>query len=469
MTVSIVKNPDTNVKDALHGTAGRLLAAVRVRRGSDRPGLWAGLLLVALAAGFAAHGPAQAQTLQEAMAMAYHNHPALMAQRAALRALEEDIGQARAGWQPSLTLRMGAGHYEDGYRLEQGGSVQTRRDSSDVRLTATQPLLNWSTGPAVEAATARARQGRSELLVTEQNVMLEVGDAYLNVLQYRKLLALHQANERSLARQVEYLGEHFSRQLGTRTELAQAQARHAGAVAQLDRVKSELEIYSSAFMRHVGVAPSALHFPDALPPLPPALDTILAAATEHAPAVLSAYQGAQAAQADAEAAEGRLMPSVSLDVGGGWINRPDQGVHSRHDASVQLNLNIPLYQGADRAQVRSGKERAIQQQSQWRNARLQARLDASDAWQKWQSARAQIEAFDAAIAANRVAYEGVDAEYAALGELTLIEVLNARQELFLSEVSLVPARTDAALAHLRLLAAQGRLTAEGLGLAVAGP
>lgn len=413
--------------------------------------------------------PVHAQSLQEAMALAYRNHPALSAQRAGLRALEEDVDQAMAGWHPSVAVRAGTGHYGDTYSFREGPTTRGTRNTSELRLSASQPVLNWVTGPAIEAARARARQGRAELTAAEQSVLLDVGNAYLNVLQYRRLLALHEANERSLAREVEYRSEHFARKLGTRTELAQAQARHAGARAQLDRVRAQLEIFNSAFLRHVGVLPSELDFPEALPPLPDSLDLILAAAVEHTPAVRSAYHGAQAAQADAEAAAGRLKPSVSLEVAGGWTSRPDQSMHNRRDASVQLMLSIPIYQGSDRAQVRSGKERAIQQQSQWRNVRLQAGFDAADAWQALQSARAQVDAFTAAIAANRVAHEGVNAEHASLGELTLIEVLNAQQELFLSEVSLVQARTETALAHLRLLAVQGRLTAEGMGLAVGEP
>lgn len=407
-----------------------------------------------------------AQTLQEAMALAYRNHPSLGAQRASLRALEEDVERARAGWHPSVAVQGRTGNHDDAYRLNDKTAANANRTTSEVRLSATQPVLNWTTGPAVEAAQARVRQGRAELLAAEQSVMLDVATAYLNVLQYRELLALHDANERSLARQVEYRREHFRRQLGTRTELAQAQARHAGALAQRNRVTAELASFNSAFLRHAGVAPAELAFPQDLPPLPESLDRIIASAVDDGPAVRSAYHAAQAAQADVESAAGRLKPSVSLDVTGGWASRPEHGMYSRRDASVQLTLSIPIYQGADWAQMRSGKERVIQQQALWRNIRHQAGHEATDAWETMRSARAQIMAFSAAIESNKVAYEGVGAEHAALGELTLIEVLNAQQELLLSEVSLVQARTDAALAHLRLLAVQGRLTATGMGLAV---
>lgn len=410
--------------------------------------------------------PARAQTLQEAMARAFQHHPALDAQRANLRALSQEIDRARAGRRPSISLTTGAGHHTDGYRGDSGRFVTHERTVAELRLEASQPLLDWTTGPQVDAAYARQQQGHAELLSTEQQIMLEVATAYLNVLQYGKLLDLHNENVRALARQVSYRREHYARKLGTRTELAQARARHAAAIAQRDSVRAELDIAASAFMRHVGLPPGELTFPDDLPQLPDTLDAVMDEAVQRHPAVRSAYLSVQAAQADTRAAEGKLKPKLSLDATGGWTQRPELSMNRSRDASVQLNLRIPIYQGgADRAQVRSSKERLTQQQANWLDTRLQVRQAAADAWRKLHTARAEIDAFTQAVEANKVAFEGVEAEYSALGDLTLIEVLNAQQELFVAEVALVRAQTQAVLSHLVLLAAQGRLTAEEMGLA----
>lgn len=412
--------------------------------------------------------PAQAQTLYEAMARAYAEHPALGAQRANLSALDADVDSARGGWRPTLSATTSAGRNTTKSSLAVNAQmIRDHRNASDMRISVSQPLLNWSAGPAIEASQERLWQGGADLLHTEQTVLLDVATAYLNVLQARRLLVLNQTNERSLARQVEYRHAHLERQLGTRTELAQAQARHAGARAQLDRVRAELQIASSAFFRHVGKPPGQLTFPENLTPLPDSLELVLEQAIINMPSVRSAYHGTQAARADLKSARGKLMPSLNLEAAGAWTREPTQAIRTQRDASILLNLRIPIYQaGVQRAQVQGTTQRVMQRQSEWRNSRLEASYEASDAWSRLQAAHAEIEAFDAAITANKVAYEGVSAERAALGELTLIEVLNAQQELFLSETALVQARTQAAVAHLRLLAVQGRLTAAALGLAV---
>ncbi len=415
---------------------------------------WRALLL-----GLLALPAAQGQSLPEAMARALERHPALAAQRAALRALEADAEAARGGWRPQVALNASTGHYRSAYDPKAGLDTQHGdRNSTDVRLTATQPLLNGSTTPMVSAAEARVRQGQADLQATEQAVLLDVASAYLNVLQGRRLLALNQANERDLARQVEYREAYFGRKLGTRTELAQAQARHAVALAQLNRVQAELDSAGHAFVRQVGAPPGDLLFPEHLPPLPERLDVILDQADQGRPAVRSAQLATEAARADIDSARGKLMPSLALEASGGWTREPTDTLRSQRDASLRLLLRVPLYEGGVlRAQIAGSVERAAQQQARWDDARLQARQDAADAWRRLAAARSDIAAYDTAIAANRVAAQGVRETHDTLGELTLIDVLNAQQELFQTETARVQARTQAALAHLGLLAILGRL------------
>ncbi len=61
--------------------------------------------VVALVTGLAA--PAWAETLQDAIALAYHTNPSLLAQRANQRALDETVVQARAGLRPTLSASAG--------------------------------------------------------------------------------------------------------------------------------------------------------------------------------------------------------------------------------------------------------------------------------------------------------------------------------------------------------------------------
>ena len=425
------------------------------------------LLTVLTALSSATWTPSHAQTLMQALASAYQTSPDLAAQRAALRALEEGVNEARAGWRPTLAINTGAARRTNTTTLRQGAAHSSSATPKDLRLVASQPLWNGMTGPAVEAAQARVLQGQAAVLQREQSVLLAGAQAYLEVLQNRELVRLNQTNQRALEQQVEYRREFFERKLGTRTELAQAQARNALALAQLQRAQNLLIISEGAFQRTTGSAPQELSVPNSLPALAPQFETILAAAGQNEPSVRSAYYAVQAARADVDTASGSLKPSAQLDLSHAWSRDPGANLRSQRDALVQVSINIPLYQGgAEWARIRASTERHAQAQAQLDSTRLNVRQEATDAWYRLMSAQAEISAVNAAVSANEVAYEGVRSQYDVLGELSLLEVLNARQELFTSQLTLVQARVQAALSHLQLLAVQGLLSAEHLELAV---
>ena len=69
---------------------------------SRRGGLLAAVYSAGLALAIAA--PASAETLAEAIALAYESNPTLQAQRATQRALDENWVQARTGYRPQASI-----------------------------------------------------------------------------------------------------------------------------------------------------------------------------------------------------------------------------------------------------------------------------------------------------------------------------------------------------------------------------
>ncbi len=87
------------------------------------------------------------------------------------------------------------------------------------------------------------------------------------------------------------------------------------------------------------------------------------------------------------------------------------------------------------------------------------------AWKSLKAAQAQIAAFTDQVAAAQVALDGVEQEQF-VGLRTVLDVLDAEQELFQAKVNLVRARHDAIVSSYRLKSATGELTAAQLGLTV---
>jgi outer membrane protein len=200
--------------------------------------------------------------------------------------------------------------------------------------------------------------------------------------------------------------------------------------------------------------------------LPPSEDSAVRQASERNPQVLSAQANEQAARAGIDLAEAQLMPSLAAN--GQLLHVIDQNTKGERIDSAQavLTLTVPIYQGrGEYSKVRAAKETYGQRQNQIEAALRVAKLNATAAWQNLQAARANIESFQAQIDANQIAYEGV-VEQNQVGTRTLLDILNAQQELFKSQVNLVGAQHNEAVSAYQLKSAVGDLTALALQLPI---
>ncbi len=85
------------------------------------------------------------------------------------------------------------------------------------------------------------------------------------------------------------------------------------------------------------------------------------------------------------------------------------------------------------------------------------------AYAVYQAAQNAIASNQVAVSANELALEGARAENS-VGTRTILDVLNAEQELLNAQVLLVTARRDAYVAGFQLLNAMGQAEADDLGL-----
>ena len=131
---------------------------------------------------------------------------------------------------------------------------------------------------------------------------------------------------------------------------------------------------------------------------------------------------------------------------------------------VRLDLSIPLYQkGTVYSQLREAKVAAGRSRLDLEDARRTVLANVSSAWETLTSTRARIKSFEAQIKAADIALEGVQRE-ASVGSRTVLDVLDAEQELLDAKVSLVRAQRDEVVASFQLKEAVGQLTAENLSL-----
>ncbi len=422
-----------------------------------------GALAVA-AAGIIAASAVSAQTLEEALVMAYQNNPTLQSQRAGLRATDENVSQALSGWRPTVTLSGDAGlTHTDGNST---GSSDSKPRSASVRIS--QPLYRGGrTVNGIAQAEANVEAARQALRQTEQSVLQGTVRAYMNVLRDEAVVELNQGNLDRLRRQLDATRDRFEVGELTRTDVAQAEARVSGAISSLVAAQGVLESSRATFRRVVGLEPVNLSRVPALGALPENVEDARSVALEENPLVQQAERSEAASRAAVEVANGVILPSVNLT---GALSRgyDTSSFNDRLDsASLTATVTVPLYQsGSEYSQIRQAKQTNSQRRIDIETQRRAVVESVTQAWASLNSATEQIRANVDQVRAAEVALDGVEQE-AEVGARTVLDVLDAEQELLNAQVALVRSERDEFVAGFDLRVALGRLSAEQLGLPVA--
>ena len=421
---------------------------------------------LAVIAGLCGSLPAAAQTLDEALIQTYQSNPTLSAARAQLRATNERVPQALSGWRPTLEAQGSGGKaYDDDVRPSNGGEG---RSPASADLTLTQPLYR---GGRTVAGTDRAENEvlaeRSRLAATEQDVLLSAVTAYADVWRDQSVLELNINNEQVLTRQLEATQDRFDVGELTRTDVAQSESRLSSATADRIGAQGNLSSSRATFENVIGIYPGNLVQAPLPGGLPESHDAIVDIAEAANPSVLAANYDELAAQRSVREVEGELLPTVELQGSVGYQHERTSRTSEGSNAEVLAVVRVPLYQqGAVSSRVRESKQVASQRRLEVRQALRRAREDAISGWERLLTARAQIASLQQSVRANEIALEGVRQENA-VGARTVLDVLDAEQELLDAQVSLVSAQRDEIVASFQVLTAIGRMTAADLGLGTA--
>jgi TolC family type I secretion outer membrane protein len=422
---------------------------------------------------------AQAQTLTDALAEAYNTNPQLLAQRALLRATDEQVPQALSFWRPQVTFTGQVGIATAS--LERAptpaelavGSTRsvlhaiTRPDV--VQFQATQPVYRGGrTVAQTRQAINTVESTRAQTLAVETTVFQTVAMAYLDVVRDQALVEVDRNNVEVLRKQLEATQDRFRVGEVTRTDVAQAESSLAQAQGTLVTQLGTLEISRAEYVRAVGHQPGRLVLPRDRPTLPATREEALTLAANNNFNVISAKFAELAARDNIDVVRGQLLPQVSVI--GTLARTYDQSVSFKgalsNSAQVTAQLTMPLYEGgAIYSQTRQAEQTVGQRRSQVDDTRRAAVQTATQFWATLQAARASISSFAAAVRAAQIALEGVQQE-ALVGTRTVLDVLIQNQQLLTTQSQLVTAQHDAALAEFNLASAVGRLIAPELNLPV---
>ncbi|MFD1326969.1 TolC family outer membrane protein [Mycoplana ramosa] len=421
-----------------------------------------------------------AETLAGAMAKTYANNPDLNAARAALRAIDENVTIAKAAMRPQINGVAEANATRRQFDKDCAvtpspvfGCSQPlgRRDTftSSYGISITQQIFDgFQTLNRVRSAEANVLANREALRAQEISILLAAVEAYTNIARDQAIVVIRQKNLAFLREQLNASKARLNVGEGTQTDVSLAEAQLAEAEALLVSARAALKSSEAVYFQIVGDQPKNIKQP---PPatrgVPRNLDQAVAAGLRDNPQILSAERSVDAAGYNVKAAEGTMLPGVSLQ-GDVFKSVNDSGSTNDNVAgSISARVTIPLYQGgAEYGQIRQAKERLGQQRILVDSARLEVQQTIISVYTQFEAALAAIKANEAEIEAANLALAGV-VEERNVGQRTTLDVLIAQQTVLDAQERLVISQRIAVVASYSLLASIGRLTVRDQGLQVA--
>jgi outer membrane protein len=425
--------------------------------------------------------PALADTIEAALVRSYQGNPQLNAQRAQVRATDENVPQALSGYRPKVNLTASAGvQYSDTTQVtgatnllgaptivhtQQHGENAPRSAGLTVNQTVYDGQITANRTRAAESQVSGAREG---LRVLEETVLLNAATIYMDYLRDAATVEVQRSNVHVLEETLKQTRDRFNVGEVTRTDVAQAEAQLAAGKTQELTAESNLVTTKANFRRIIGNNPENLQPGSPVDRfLPKTLQAAVDLSLIENPNVTAAMFGIDVGLLTVKINEGALLPTVNVQANVNQAYEQTLITQKSFNASLTAQLAVPIYQGGtEYSLIRQSKESLAQLRLTLDQTRDQIRANTVQFWGQLEANKAQVVSAQAQVTAAEVALNGVREE-AKAGQRTTLDVLNAQQALVNARIALVTAQHDRVVSSYTVLSSVGRLSPQVLGLATA--
>ena len=409
---------------------------------------------------------AAADALPDAVRTALRRNPEVLAAAANARVGVATYDQAGAGRFPTIDLRAASGREES----ENVGLRLQGRDSRTLNRQEGSLLLRQNLFDGRQVRNSMERQSylldssRYKLIETGETVALRAAEAYLAALRDEALVRLAEEN---VARHEDLLQKtqaRFKSGVGQRADVEQAAARVALARSSLVAARGTAEDSAVSFYRAVGRYPSSLlEPPSPVRYLPPTLEQAQIDAVDSAYGVQSALAELRASQAGVRSVRADLLPRLDVELSANRNRDVDGVVGANNDSMAMLVMRYNLFRGgADEARIREALERETVSLETYNNALQSTEESVARTWAALLSARDRLAPLESHVRATEQVLQAYRSQFE-LGRRTLLDLVNAENELFQARSNLQSGRTNVQVSEYRVLAAVGGLV-RALGL-----
>ncbi|WP_404298496.1 TolC family outer membrane protein [Halomonas sp.] len=415
-------------------------------------------------------GTTQAADLWTVARDALDNDATLAASRSGFLAVEAGRDVQRGTLLPQVSVAGNLTHSRT-YESQNDGRLQTSADddfnSLGLNLEASQSVYDPARQAQLDQAERRVDREALSLAVAEQQLLIDVADAYFEILRAHDILSARQSQETAIARQLEQARERFEVGLIAITEVHEAQASFDLARAQRIAAESAMQVSFEALERLTGQRYESISVLDddipVVPPQPVDRGDWVALALDNSPMLKMAESGIEVARSELDVSRAGQLPRVEAFASYDVSDNDRSGISGYNSASqLGLRASMPLYTGGStQAQIRqSGFTLEVSQydfEAQRRDTVQQVRS-------LFTRVSNDVETVDAraqAIVSNQSALEATRSGYE-VGTRNIVDVLNAERNLFNAISDHAEARYDYVLGLLRLQQQAGLLDAESI-------
>jgi adhesin transport system outer membrane protein len=410
--------------------------------------------------------PVHAQTLQDRAALAtmveqvLQRNPQVFQSEAESRAAEARLSQAGAARLPRISLSGNTGReHQQLYSTDR--DTKYRQSQGQVRIAMPVYDANINADQAQRRAQSASLDWR--LVDVREQLMMRAVDAYGELLRQSRLVTLAQENIKAHRQYVQQIKDIARSDLGRAADLPAAQARVALAESVLTNRLTRLEAARVQWMQLSGTYVHTVSEPLPQVHLPQVLDEIVANAIDSSPALQAAQADIESANQGVSVAKAAYLPRLIAEHSSrrGFDSGGVQGWQSDRYYGVSMDWMLPNGM-VDRHAKRAAQEMVLASRHSRDHLQQELRARVESQWFELLGSAASLKSYhDYAASAEQMvtAYR----EQFKIGRRTLLEVLNAENELFTARSNVESTRQDMALASWRLVALQGRMRAE-LGL-----
>lgn len=410
--------------------------------------------------GAAAHADDKVVSLKEAVGVGVTTNPEYGTIVNNRRATDEELQQAKGGYLPSIDANADTG-YEWTRQDPDGGSNSTT-DSLfryQAGLTLTQMLFDgYNTKYEVNRQRARVASNAYRVWETSEFLGLDIVESYLNVLRQRELLEIARANVERHLEIERQMNDSASAGRTTQADVEQTRARLAAARANEASVREVLRTSEATYNSKVGEMPRTLQRPASpAAALAETVDEEVKQSLVNSPTLASREADIDTAAAEYKQSESTFYPKVDFqaNVNHATNTGGSEGDVERARALVIMNWN--LYRGgADTARTREGVYREAQAKETRADSARQLEADVRQTWAQMISANERAREFKIQGEANQKVVDAYMDQFN-LDRRTLLDVLDAQNEYFVSQSNTINAQYLELFAVHRLLALKGQL------------